>query len=403
MDSVTTAASPTTATTDTSTSYPANSGGHPARGGRPPDAPLIPGYAADADRALDGFLRDAQKRAITLSPRFAHLWEEIARLTAGGKRLRPALVQMTARAYSGQRGADDDDRASPAFPPSPWQAVGAVGAAFELLHTALIIHDDVIDRDDVRRHEPTLHAAAQSEALGAGSPPERAEHHGRSVAIIAGDLALAGAHRLVATAGLPADVLDPVLALLDEAVFASAAGELLDIENALGVDVPPVGSVLSATQLKTSVYSFEAPLKAGAILMGAPSDQVRQLGAIGRGLGLAFQLADDLLGVFGSGESTGKSTDGDLREGKHTLLIAEAVRSGAGPELLDLLRGGDPSPEQLQRARKLLECSGARAAVEALARESADQAVAVARAADLPGELVAELESTAKTAVERIR
>lgn len=387
--------------------------------------------------ALNDFLVQSRARAATISSEFEDLWAEIQRLSTGGKRIRPALVAMAYRAFvsAGTGGSDPRDRAPGHHEAEGHhaavenhEAVEAVGAAFELLHTALIIHDDVIDRDDRRRHQPTLHAAAQMRAAGNGVGGGRAEHYGHSVGIIAGDLALAGAHRLVATSGLNSAVVLRILDLLDQAVFASAAGELMDIDHALHGADPAPGAILAATSLKTAVYTFEAPLQAGATMAQAGDEQVAALGVIGRDLGLAFQLADDLLGVYGTGMHTGKSTDADLREGKRTLLIARAAATQYGPEVLHLLeriRLGDSAPsspgalpvgsdparagasaaanDDAARLRELLTLSGARAAVESEARAAARRAMDAAAAADLPGGLVEDLRAVANEAVERIR
>lgn len=343
----------------------------------------------DSEHVLETFLAESKNRATSVSPRFAQLWSEIERLSNGGKRFRPALVALAAQGY--RAGAHSN------------RSVESVGAAFELLHSALIIHDDVIDRDARRRHAPTLHDAAQHRALQLGVTPERAEHYGHSVAIIAGDLALSGAHRLVALAQLPPEITHRIQQLLDQAVFGTAAGELMDIDHALPSSEPTVEEVLQATALKTSVYSFEAPLQAGAVVAGAPEEHVAALGRIGLNLGLAFQLADDLLGVFGNGQSTGKSTDADLKEGKHTLLVAEALLRPGADRVRAVLRQDQITDADAQTLRAVLEDNGSRAAVESRARQAAQEAVQIAQQEDLPAELTANLQAVAQDAVERIR
>lgn len=345
-----------------------------------------------ADQVLAQFLERSTRRAAEISPGFAQLWTEIERLSTGGKRFRPALVALAANAYGDPEQSSVTDR-----------MIATVGAAFELLHSALIIHDDVIDRDTSRRHGPTLHTAAQQRAEAQGIDHKRAAHYGHSVGIIAGDLALSGAHHLVHTAGLPPEHTWRVLELVDHAVFASAAGELMDIDHALPAANPTPAAVVEATRLKTSVYSFEAPLQAGAVLAGAPQEHIQVLGEIGVKLGLAFQLADDLLGVFGRDRDTGKSTDGDLREGKHTLLIAEAGARDGGAEVLTLLAQPELTARDADRVRQVLTDCGARQAVEEQAAEAAREAVALAESAGLPPALVRQLRDVARDAVERIR
>lgn len=352
--------------------------------GARPDA----GAGGGAEPVLDEFLAEAAGRAEAVAPGFARLWSEVARLSSGGKRIRPRLVRLAADAYP-------DGEAAP--------VVEAVGAAFELLHTALIVHDDVIDQDEQRRHQPTINAAAASRAFAAGSGRDRARQYGASVGVIAGDLALAGAFRLVAGSGVSPERLPRLLELLDEALFCSAAGELLDVDHALPGARPAREEVLAATCLKTAVYSFETPLQAGAVLGGAGERDVAVLGRLGRSVGTAYQLVDDLLGVFGDPGSTGKSVLSDLREGKHTMLVAAARRTPAASELDALLGGPGLDAEQARRARDLLEQCGARREVEGMVAQCAAEARGLLDSARLPEALEQGLRRVVGGATERIR
>lgn len=337
---------------------------------------------------LEEFLAEATGRAEAVDPGFARLWGEVARLSSGGKQIRPHLVRLTADAY-------------PAPEPDP--VVESVGAAFELLHTALIVHDDVIDQDELRRHQPTINAAAASRAFASGSGPDQARQYGASVGVIAGDLALAGAYRLVARSGLSPERLPRILDLLDAALFSSAAGELLDVDHTLPGARPGREQILAATCLKTAVYSFETPLQAGGVLGGAPDRDVEVLGRLGRTVGTAYQLVDDLLGVFGDPEATGKSAVSDLREGKRTMLVAAAQRTPAGEELDAILGRHEISSEHALRARDLLEQCGARQEVEDMVAGCAAEARALLDAAGLPTALEEDLRRIVAGATERIR
>jgi geranylgeranyl pyrophosphate synthase len=356
--------------------------GAASRDGRSADEEL------PAVSVLDDFLADAVDRAGAVAPGFARLWGEVARLSAGGKRIRPRLVRLVADAY-------------PASEPPP--VVEAVGAAFELLHTALLVHDDVIDQDEQRRHQPTLNAAAAARAAASGAGPERARQYGAGVGVIAGDLALAGAYRLVARSGISPARLPGVLELLDAALFSSAAGELLDVDHALPGARPEREHVLAATRLKTAVYSFETPLQAGGVLGGAPAADIEVLGRLGRTVGTAYQLVDDLLGVFGDPETTGKSVVSDLREGKRTMLVAAAQRTPVREELDAILDRPAISTDEALRARDLLEQCGARQEVEAMVGSCADEARSLLDAAQLPRPLEQELRRIVGRATERVR
>ncbi len=346
------------------------------------------GASAAPAPVLDRFLAESTGRAGAVDPGFARLWDEVARLSTGGKRIRPRLVRLAAAAYP---------------EPEPDPVVEAVGAAFELLHTALIVHDDVIDQDEQRRHQPTINAAAAARASAAGSAPEQARQYGASVGVIAGDLALAGAYRLVARSGLSPERLPRLLELLDEALFSSAAGELLDVDHTLPGARPGRAQILTATCLKTAVYSFETPLQAGGVLGGAPEEHVEVLGRLGRTVGTAYQLVDDLLGVFGDPGATGKSVVSDLREGKRTMLVAAAQRTSAGEELDAILGRHELGDEQAARARELIEQCGARQEVEDMVAGCAAEARGMLDDAVLPEALDRDLRRIVGGATERIR
>lgn len=353
-----------------------------------------------ASKTLQGFLNNAIERAEQVNPRFAQLWREIARVANGGKGVRPQLLHMAAHSY-------------PARPVHP--VINAAGAGFELLHTALLIHDDVIDQDELRRHQPTVNAAAQRRAatrMASGARTtsavgtEHAKQYGRSVGILAGDLALTGAYRLIATSHAPESRLLRLLAILDEAVFRSAAGEFLDVEHALPGLTVSSQDILLATRLKTSAYSFEAPLTAGAVLGGAPVADVNVLGDVGRAMGTAYQLADDVLGVFGDPERTGKSAQSDLREGKRTMLISLAEHGPYGPklrEILDRAAAEGLSDEDAHAAKDLLERCGARVGVERMAEQAAQRAKDLLEDSQLPAALVEQLTVTTDGIVRRTR
>ncbi|GLB67691.1 polyprenyl synthetase family protein [Arthrobacter mangrovi] len=338
------------------------------------------------DGTLERFFSDGMDRADRLGAGYAGLWRALRSAARGGKRVRPALVLA---AYTGLGGPDP----APAAP---------VAAAFELLHTALVLHDDVIDRDFKRRGVPNLAGVYRARAAGQGMSLEEAAHRGQSAAIIAGDLALTGAYRLIAGAELAADLRLTLLDELDSAVFASAGGELLDVEFSGTPEQPSLQEVLRMSRLKTAVYSFEAPLRAGALMAGASADALRTVGTAGRCIGTAYQLVDDLLGMFGDEAETGKSTTGDLAEGKCTPLIAYARLCPEWEQLAELL-GGTPTRQDAARARRLLEQCGAREYVEDLAECYASRARAALAESALPEALVADLESVLERAVQRRR
>ena len=301
------------------------------------------------DEVLRRLLDEGRARAAATDPEHARLWEALAAASEGGKRFRPALVTATHDALGGS---------------SPAAAV-QVGAAVELLHTAFVIHDDVIDGDSLRRGRLNVSGTFHADALTHGAEPEEARNFGRTAGILAGDLALAAAVRTVATCGAPTEVVHRLLDLFDAALHTTAAGELADVRLSLGVSAASLAESMAMAEQKTSAYSFALPLQAGALLAGADEATVVRLAAAGRVLGIGFQLVDDLLGVFGDPDRTGKSATNDLRTGKQTPLLVHAART---PEWSDIrgFVGRDLTEAELAEVRRLLTLSGSRRFVEEL-------------------------------------
>jgi geranylgeranyl diphosphate synthase type II len=342
---------------------------------------------ARVDEVLERFFSLSTRRAASLAPAYEALWKTLRSNTNGGKRFRPRMV-MTA--YEGLGGHDTE-------------AAAHVGASFELLHTALIVHDDVIDRDFVRRGIPNVSGSYRDIAHTAGLSIPTAEHRGMSVAVIAGDLALTGSFRLMGLTETDSQTRARLLDILDHAVFASAAGELIDVDFSLYSGVPSVDEVVDMERLKTAVYSFEAPLQAGAVLAGAPETIVSALGEFGRNIGIAYQIVDDLLGVFGDEMATGKTTIGDIREGKRTALIAFASTQSQWATVSHLVGKSNLTPAEAHVVREALEQSGARTFAERLAGDYADRAVNALSDGNVPSGLIDELTPIVAAVLERVR
>jgi geranylgeranyl diphosphate synthase type II len=309
--------------------------------------------------AIDGSIARIRERADTLGDGFGALVEAIGRAAHGGKRMRPALVSAAFEAFGG---------GEPDLP-----AVLSVAAAFELLHTAFVVHDDVIDHDIERRGALNVGGEFRARARAAGADDAGAATLGDAAAILAGDLLLHEAFRLVAMAPTEAGVKERLLALMDDAVLVSAAGELADVENAVSATVPSRATTLSTAFRKTAVYSFRAPLQAGALLARADPAAVRLLGDLGGRLGLAFQLVDDLIGAFGTAAQTGRDSGPDLRETKQTPLIALARESAAASGVDEALAQAATGPVAVREAQAVLAGSGARERLAALIAETLDE------------------------------
>ena len=335
------------------------------------------------DDALRRLLDDGRARAATTDPGHARLWAALTAATEGGKRFRPALVTAAHDALGGRRP----------------EAAATVGAAVELLHTAFVIHDDVIDGDDLRRGRLNVSGTFRAQALAAGAGADDADALGRTAGILAGDLALAATIRAVATCGAPSEVVQRLLDLFDAALHTTAAGELADVRLSLGVGTASLPESLVMAEQKTGAYSFALPLQAGALLADADEVTVRRLGEAGRVLGTGFQLLDDLLGVFGDPARTGKSATSDLRARKQTPLLAHA----SGTPEWDRIRsyvGRELTGPELAEVRRLLTVSGSRRFVEELAEAQLASARAVVAQLGVPAGLLAAVSSqTADLAV----
>jgi geranylgeranyl pyrophosphate synthase len=342
--------------------------------------------AAAVDDAVDAALSRLAARAQRHGEGSSALVEAIRAAAAGGKRFRPALVVAAFDAFGG----DADDT------PALWQ----VAAAFELLHTAFVIHDDLIDRDLERRGSPNVAGRFRARARAYGAAPEAAAIVGDAAAVLAGDLLLFEASRLVACAPASDHVRSELLTLLDDAILVSAAGELRDVENASRQEPPDAADLLATAHDKTGPYSFGAPLAAGAVLAGATVEQQRVIAASAADLGLAFQLVDDLIGTFGTKAQAGRAPGADLREAKRTPLIALARQSADWTRVSSALALAPTGPIALRRAQRVLDRSGARAEMVALVGETLDRSRRRVSDATLPAPATTLLTHLA-SAIER--
>lgn len=332
---------------------------------REPGDPGLPrrGPTPAVAAVLEDLMADMRRRAAGHGEAYERLWRELRQTVAGGKHFRGRLVVET---YD-RLGGDD-----PA-------AAARLGAAFELVHAGFLVHDDLIDHDTVRRGLPNLAAGMAAAAAAAGADDDAAQHFADASAVLAGDLAVALAARLFADVEAPVAVRRELNALLWDTVFVSVAGELDDVAAGHGLWEISAAKALTIAAEKTAFYSFQAPLRAAAVLAQAPAAVSDALDGVGHALGKAFQLVDDLLGVFAPEEVTGKSALSDLREGKATTLMLHAralpvwqrIRADVGRPDLDEAAGArirhelalSPAPElvdgqareELGKARRLVE------------------------------------------------
>lgn len=304
----------------------------------------LKGLRRSIDETLAEFLGEQRQALEKIDARTAVMIEDISALIgAGGKRIRPIFCYWGHLAAGG--GAS--------------LAIIRAAASLELLHTMALIHDDVMDRSVTRRGEPTLFRRAAKRRPGA---PRDAEHFGVSIALLVGDLAFTLSDHLLATSGFPPAALTAASVPLNEMRLRALAGQFLDLHLS-GHGAPDVDTAAQIARLKTASYTVEGPLVLGAALALRADEQVREsLAHYGRDLGEAYQLQDDLLGLFGDPVQTGKGAAADLAEGKATVLIAQALRLASVEDrevILGIWGRRDASPLDEDALREAIRRSGA--------------------------------------------
>ncbi len=285
----------------------------------------------------------------------------------GGKRMRPRLL------WWGMRACGAADAGSTA-------AALRLGVALELIQTCALIHDDVMDRSRLRRGKPAVHIGLAGQA-GLSPDSERGSAFGTSAAVLAGDLALVWADDTVAETALPAPVRHRIRSIWRSMRTEMVAGQYLDLHGQATGGSSAARAIRTAC-LKSALYSVERPLAIGAALADADERTTAALRSAGRCAGIAFQLRDDLLGVFGDPARTGKPSGDDIREGKPTYLLAVAREraEAAGDEgalavLGHAVGNADVTEGDLADVRGVFEETGARAHVERKAERLRDHAV----------------------------
>ncbi|GAA6525736.1 polyprenyl synthetase family protein [Intrasporangium sp. DVR] len=348
-------------------------------------------------QAVDGHIRGASTALAEIGDDIAPLVDSVSRLLTGGKGLRASFL------YWGYRsgGGDDSD------------ALVRLSASMEFFQAAALLHDDVMDRSDTRRGMPSAHRAVADLHRARGWAGDGARF-GEGAAILAGDLCLTWCDELYSTCGLPADELARGRGTFDLMRTQLMGGQFLDLLESVrgwqGLDLEArIASARNVIRYKSAKYTIEHPLLIGARVGGAPETALDDLSAYGLALGEAFQLRDDLLGVYGDPEATGKPAGDDLREGKRTVLVALALELAGEADrsvIESLLGREDLDDTGVSRLRGIFAGSGAVARVERMILErAADAHAALARArtrtADLDGDALAVLDELVDASTAR--
>jgi geranylgeranyl diphosphate synthase type I len=310
---------------------------------------------ARVQERVDRLLHDQAAVLAEVGPATEHLVAAIRSLLSGGKRLRAAFL------YWGARAAGEPDS----------EALLTLATGMELFQAAALIHDDVMDDSDTRRGMPAAHRSLAARHEGAGWQGD-AGRFGLAGAILAGNLCLTWTDELYARCGLPADQLTRARPVFDLMRTQLMGGQYLDVVESArpwtGLSTQErLDRAHQVIRFKSAKYTVQHPSLIGATVGGAAADDLESLSRYGVDLGHAFQLRDDLLGVFGDPEATGKPAGDDLREGKRTVLIAHAlggVESAEAAVLEQLLGSPALTARQVDQLRDIITGSGAVDAVE---------------------------------------
>jgi geranylgeranyl diphosphate synthase type I len=319
----------------------------------------------EIQRALTSFLDIQEERLAAIGPELAEQVQAARDATSGGKRLRPSFC------YWGFRAAGGDPEQQPIL---------KAAASLEMLHVSALVHDDVMDSSDVRRGAPAAHRRfealqrARSEASGRGGDPVG---FGIGAAILLGDLCLIWADEMMHTSGFDAASLASASKFFDAVRVEVTAGQYLDLVAQASGEAD-MDRALRVLRYKAATYTVERPLHIGAALGRGGQQLIDSLSAYGLPLGEAFQLRDDLLGVFGDPALTGKPAGDDLREGKRTVLTAYAVDHASEVQLTEfdrLFGRPDLDDDEIQLLREILQDSRAVQACEDLITERTEDAL----------------------------
>lgn len=325
---------------------------------------------------LDNFCEAKRTELREISEDLEPLIDFTQSLLSGGKRFRALFCFWSWAGYQKNEVALQDLNSQ-----SP---IVGVAAALEMFHAAALVHDDLLDQSDTRRGQPAIHK--RFETLHAQhSYAGNKERFGVAGSVLVGDMMLAWSSEIFG---------DALLYLPEEAAEASCrhefgrmrfevmAGQYLDVLEEHAACTRPQGQAVARANnimlYKTAKYSLEAPLLIGAALSGAPAGKLKGLSEFGIPLGMAFQLRDDVLGVFGDPEQTGKPAGDDLREGKRTVLVAltlENVPSSVQKTFEELLNSGEIDSEQLGFLRSVITESGAATKTERLIEEHSTRSI----------------------------
>jgi len=281
-----------------------------------------------------------------------------------GKRIRSILVVM---AYKSLGGKNEN-------------AIIDIAVSAELMQSFLLVHDDIIDDDSLRRGGPTMHRTYAEKYKDYNNPKK----FGESMAIIAGDLLAVLGNETISKSDFDEGKRVRLLQKFNNIVKMTGYGEITDILLGLKTHIREE-DILKMHKLKTAAYTIEGPLHMGAIAAGASDEQLKTLTNYAIPLGQAFQIRDDILGMFGSEEKLGKPADSDIKEGKKTLLILKALENSDKEQkelILNALGNKNITKTELTKVRETIKKTGSLDYSEILAEKLVEKAKDVIKKSD---------------------
>lgn len=333
------------------------------------------------EKELKLILKDWRKEVGKIDKTLLSLVDQFVLSCSGGKRIRGILVVLgyeIGKQVTGYSGSPKEKITG--------KEIFKVAAAYEIFHSAILAHDDVIDQSSKRRGKPSLYTA-----LGGG-------HYGISQAISLGDAGFFLAIKIISESEFPAKEKNQAQSWFIQIILDTTLGEILDVEK---------GNVRSIMKLKTAEYSVSGPLVLGAILGGRGFMALGAIKEFGEYLGIAFQIQDDILGVFGSEEIIGKSVTSDITEGKNTLLYNYALKQATVRQQVVLQRFyGNGSPGEgggMEKIRQVFEQTGALEYARKEADRYKEQAMIRLREITKNPKLSKSLQHLAEYLVKRIK
>ena len=358
---------------------------------------------------LDSFCQKQRSDFEAISTDLIPVVDYTQSLLQGGKRFRALFCYWAWRACL----SDSSYHQSEQEVNESEQAIAGIAASLEMFHAAALVHDDLLDQSDTRRGAPAIHKRFESlhkEKKWSGAP----ERFGVAGSVLVGDLMLGWSSEIFGNALLQSPNREIESACRDEFSLMRVevmAGQYLDVleENAAATRpvTEGVGRAEKVILYKTAKYSIEAPLRIGAAFAGADPSKLNEFTKFGIPLGIAFQLRDDILGVFGDPSVTGKPAGDDLREGKRTVLVAltlEALtaRSPSMAESFEeLLTSRELDAHQIAFMQKLIQDSGALEKTERMIVELGDRSLESLDSANLEEKAKASLKALALKVVNR--